>query len=136
MILIDTAPLVALCDPRESRHEQSALELERLLPAGLGTCDAVLAEACFHLPRPAQRARLRAVVDEFLVETLPTHTAQFRSEVFDWLSKYQDHEPDWADGCIAVLCGHNRKLKIWTHDREFLTVWRRPDGKPLPLAVE
>jgi len=61
--------------------------------------------------------------------------AGFRSDVFDWLDKYGDHDPDWADGCLAVLSGRNPARKIWTYDREFRTTWRRPDGTALPLAV-
>jgi hypothetical protein len=52
------------------------------------------------------------------------------------LLEYSDHEPDWADGCIAVLSGRNTALKIWTYDREFGTTWRRPDGTRIPLAVQ
>jgi hypothetical protein len=40
-----------------------------------------------------------------------------------------------ADGCIAVLSGRDRRLKVWTYDREFRTTWRRPDGTVIPMAV-
>lgn len=56
-------------------------------------------------------------------------------DVFEGLVKYADHEPDWTDGCIAVLSGQDKGLKVWTYDREFHTIWRRPDGTPIPLAV-
>ena len=59
----------------------------------------------------------------------------FWIEVFDWLAKYADQEPDWADGCLAVLSGRHKDLRIWTYDREFRTTWRRPDGTAIPLAV-
>jgi predicted nucleic acid-binding protein len=55
--------------------------------------------------------------------------------VFHWLTKYAEHEPDWADACIAVLCGHDKRLKVWTYDREFRTTWRRLDGTVIPMAV-
>jgi hypothetical protein len=55
--------------------------------------------------------------------------------VFDWMEKYADHEPDWTDGCLAVLCGRDRSLKVWTCDTEFRSIWRRPDGSTVPLAV-
>lgn len=58
------------------------------------------------------------------------------SDVFAWLVKYADHEPDWADGCIAVLCGYHKGLKVWTYDREFQTTWRRADGKAIALAIK
>jgi predicted nucleic acid-binding protein len=135
MILVDTGPLVAVCDPRDRRHRPAATQLSRLAPRGLHACDAVLAEACFHLPHRAQRQRLRAVCDELRIDVLPTHDPAFRADVFAWLIKYGDQEPDWADGCIAVLCGRDPRLKVWTYDREFRTTWRRPDGSVIQLAV-
>lgn len=64
MILIDTTPLVALCDARDSRHRVALKDLEALASARLGVCEAVLMEACFHLPSRAQRHRLRAALDQ------------------------------------------------------------------------
>jgi hypothetical protein len=92
-------------------------------------------EACFHLPHHSQRERLRALLHELDIESLPTYGVDFQADVFAWLLKYSDHEPDWADGCITVLCGRRPRVKVWTHDREFRTTWRRPDGKSIPLAV-
>ena len=54
----------------------------------------------------------------------------------EWLLKYAEHEPDWADGCLAVLCGRNESLRLWTYDREFRTTWRTPDGRTIRLAVD
>jgi predicted nucleic acid-binding protein len=136
MTLTDTGPLVALCDPRDAQHAAAKGDLARLAPVGLRVCEAVLAEACFHLPHKMQRERLRAVVTDLRIETLPTHDPEFQADVFAWLIKYGDHEPDWADGCVAVLCGRDTRLKVWTYDREFQTTWRRPDGRAIPMAVK
>ena len=42
MILIDTTPLVALCDPRDSKHRMAVKQLASLVGEPLTTCDAVL----------------------------------------------------------------------------------------------
>jgi hypothetical protein len=111
-------------------------DLEALAPVRLGVCEAVLMEACFHLAIGAQRQRLRAVLDQLHIAAAPpTDDRGFWLEVLDWLSKYADHEPDWADGCLAVLSGRDANLKVWTYDREFRTTWRRPDGTAIPMAV-
>ena len=136
MILVDTTPLVALCDARDSRHDTAVKHLARLVPARLWVCEAVLVEACFHLPYQNQRERLQAVLDEFDVGSLPTQEPAFWTDVFRWLMKYADQEPDWADGCIAVLSGRHERLRVWTYRREFRTTWRRLDGKPIPLALK
>ena len=135
MIAVDTGPLVALCDPRDRRHANAVTHLTRLASAGLRVCEAVLVETCFHLPLLAQRHRLRALLTELRIDELPTEGPDFRAEVLAWLIKYGEHEPDWADGCLAVLCGRDPTLKVWTYDREFRTTWRRPDGRAIPMAV-
>ena len=136
MILVDTSPLVALCDSRDAKHRTAVKHLEKLANAELATCEAVLMEACFHLPHRSQRLRLHAMLTEFRIGALPdTADRRFWSDVFEWLVKYADHDPDWADGCIAVLAGRDKDLKVWTYDREFTTIWRRPDGTVIPLAA-
>jgi len=136
VILIDTTPLVALCDARDSKHRTALKHLELFASDELGVCDAVLTEACFHLPNRSQRQRLRALLRDLSMQALPlTDERAFWLDVFDWLAKYADHEPDWADACLAVLSGRDKDLKIWTYDREFLTTWRRPNGAAIPLAV-
>jgi len=136
VILIDSTPLVALCDAREHRHRTAVKHLESLAPDDFAVCDAVLTEACFHLPHQSQRQRLRALLLQLNVQALPgAYEATFWLDVLDWLAKYADHEPDWADACLAVLSGRDKELKVWTYDREFRTTWRRPNGTAIPLAV-
>ncbi|MBI3263365.1 MAG: PIN domain-containing protein [Acidobacteria bacterium] len=136
MILIDTGPLVALCDPRDGLHTAAMQHLEDLARIPLCTCEAVLVEACFHLPHRAQRQRLRALLEHLnIAPASSVGDYAFWAAVFHWLAQYAEHEPDWADGCIAVLCGQEKGLKVWTYDREFRTTWRRPDGTAIPMAV-
>ena len=136
MILVDTTPLVALCDARDSKHRTALKHLESLAADEFAVCEAVLTEACFHLPHRSQRQRLGALLDKLSVQPLPvTHERMFWLDVLLWLATYADHEPDWADGCLAVLSERDRELKVWTYDREFRTTWRRPNGTAIPLAV-
>lgn len=136
MILIDAGPLVALCDDRDSKHRIAVRHLESLAANTIVVCEAVLTEACFHLPYRTQRQRLRALLHDLGVQPFPgAGEPDFWLEVFDWLVQYADHEPDWADGCLAVLSGRDRAMKVWTYDREFRTTWRRPNGTAIPLAV-
>jgi predicted nucleic acid-binding protein len=135
-ILLDTGPLVALCDSRDEKHGMAVKHLDLLGASEFALCDAVVTEACFHLPYRSQRQRLRALLDDLAVQPVPVaNESAFWFEVFAWLTKYADHQPDWADGCLAVLSGRNRDAKVWTYDREFRTTWRRPNGTVIPLAV-
>lgn len=136
MILIDTGPLVALCDRRDGRHRAALADLAALLPSRLALCEGVLAEACFHLPHHQQRQRLRRWLDDLDVVPAPGAAApDFWTDVFAWLARYEEHEPDWTDACLAVLSGRETGAKVWTYDNEFKTTWRRLDGRPIPLAI-
>jgi predicted nucleic acid-binding protein len=136
VILVDTGPLVALADARDGRHRTAVSHLRSLIAGDLAVCDAVIVEAGFHLPQPSQRRRLRAIVHDLRIRPVPIQDERtFRLDVFDWLAKYGEHEPDWADACLAVLSEHDTAAKIWTYDREFRTTWRRPNGTAIPLAV-
>ena len=137
MTLVDTGPLVALCDARDAKHRTAATQLRAVAGGGMAVCDAVLCETCFHLPHLPQRQRLHALLRDLRIRPAAVDDEwTFRLDVFDWLATYADHEPDWADGCLAVLSGHNPKVKIWSFDREFRTTWRRPNGTPIPLAMK
>ena len=109
MILIDTTALVALCDPRDSLNKTALRHLKTLARSPFAICEPVLAETCFHLSAVSQRKRLQATLEA--LDVTPAAIGDSTSlweEVFNWLNKYADHEPDWADGCLAVLCGRDR----------------------------
>ena len=113
MILVDTTPLVALVDRRDGRHRLALSQLDQLRTNEFGTCEAVLVEACFHLPYREQRERLRAWLDRLDVKPLPdVDQVNLREDVFSWILKYADHQPDWADACIAVLSGRDHSLEV------------------------
>ena len=133
MILIDTGPLVALVDPHDQNYRRAVAEGEQLVAVPLLLTLPVLTEAHFHLRSPRQRLRLAGVLDR-LDLTIADVDPTTLDEVFRWLGRYATHQPDFADACLAVLSGGDRRLKVWTHDAEFETIWRRPDGSPIPLA--
>ena len=136
MILLDAAPVVALCDPRDGLNRTALRDLDRLAREPLVLCAPVLTEACFLLPHAVQRARLRSVIARFSVRAYRSDDeSRLWTEIFDWMAEYQDHEPDWTDGYLAVVSGKERRFKLWTYDREFRTTWRRPDGTAIPLAT-
>lgn len=136
MILLDTTPLVALCDPRDALHTTALEDLDRVARRPMFVCAPILTEACFLLAHPIQRKRLDRLLVELAVRpVLIEDETRLWRDVFAWLQKYAEHDPDWADGTLAVVSGLERKAKVWTYDREFRTTWRRPDGTQIPLAV-
>jgi len=136
VILIDTTPLVALCDPRDNLHAKALADVDRLSRQPLVLCAPVLTEACFLLDHPVQRERLERILVALSVRPFTTDDeARLWREVFQWLGRYAEHEPDWADGYLAIASGREKKAKVWTYDGEFRTTWRQLDGTRIPLAV-
>jgi len=134
VILFDTGPLVALCEPRDALNRTALRDLDRASRETLLLCAPVLTEACFLLTHPVQRTRLRRMLDDLPVRACKSDDeGGLWSDVFLWLTDYQEHRPDWTDGYLAVLSGQDRNLRLWTYDREFRTTWRRPDGTAIPL---
>jgi hypothetical protein len=102
----------------------------------LVVCTPVLTETCFHLARGVKRQRLRRLLTEFSVVPYATDREdELWLAVLDWLARYAEHEPDFADGYLAVVSGIERRSKVWTYESEFRTTWRRTDGTRIPLAV-
>lgn len=136
MILLDTAPVVALCDPRDSLNRRALRDLDRLARQPLLLCVPVLTEVCFLLRRRVQRERLRRFLTELSVTAYRSDDeGGLWVEVFEWLMRYEEHDPDWADAYLAVISGRHSGVRVWTYDAEFRTIWRRPDGSRIPLAA-
>jgi predicted nucleic acid-binding protein len=134
MILLDTNALVALVEPRGSLGPRAAADLQRVRARTLLVPTAILAESLHFLRHRAQRARLRAMIDQAMIELHPVNEDRaLLDEILDWLEKYAEHAPDFADALLAVLCGRDRRLAVWSYDKDF-HIWRRPDGSRIPLA--
>jgi uncharacterized protein len=132
-VLVDTGPLVALCDPSDGLHSRALKELDRLkgdLTVGL----PALTEAFFLLPGAHLRARVVALFDRGLMKLEePSNLEALSERTFKWLERYAEHQPDFADGWLVEWASAER-LAVWTFDREFSTVWRTLKGKRVMLA--
>src|SRR4030095_12451439 len=133
MIARCTEVVVAVGDERDQRHRVAARDLRSLQSGGLGVTSLVLCESLFLMPERYLRQRL-----EYLLRHLGFQPARLEdpwwAEVFSWLDRYADHEPDLADAELAILSSREKRHKIWTYDREFREIWRRGDGSRLPVV--
>jgi predicted nucleic acid-binding protein len=137
VILIDTGPLVALCDARDGLHARARADFSKLGAERFGVCTPVVAEAVFHLRAGPQRVRLRELLVSLDAAFLfPSGEDELWSGAFDWIAQYAEHRPDLADAYLVLMSGEVRHARVWTYDEEFRTIWRRPDGSAVPLAIE
>jgi predicted nucleic acid-binding protein len=133
--LIETGPLVALCDARGELHDGALSEVDRIGTRQIIALGAVLCEACFLLDTQALRSRLHALLTKLdVLGRAEEHERTFRDSVFAWLERYSEHQPDYADACLAIASEWDRAIDVWTFDSEFSTTWRRSDGSRIPVA--
>lgn len=130
MILVDTNVLVALADERDALHRRAKRDLRKMTPP-FGVTSVVLSETFFLLEESYLRARLGLLLERLPIQPVEPDVPWW-SEVLVWMARYADHRPDLCDGMLAVL-GARIPASIWTYDREFRRLWRRPDGKPLAV---
>jgi predicted nucleic acid-binding protein len=136
VILVDTGPLVALCDPRDGLHARAVRDLDRLDSGPFVTCASVLAEACFILHHAVQRERLRRLLSQLPIRSAPEAEPEaIWQDALQWMIRYGEHDPDWTDAFIVILASRAKRARLWTYDREFRTTWRGLDGRKVPLAV-
>lgn len=136
-IFIDTNVLLALVRTVDPLHDVARSDLDRLRKHDLQLPAPVLVEACHFMRRVDQRARLADFIRTFDMQAVSVpDDNDFRLMVFDWMMRYAEHTPDYADACLCVLSAKQEKSKIWTYDSEFRYIWRRPDGSAVPLAVK
>ncbi len=136
MILVDSTPLVALCDRKDALHGRALGDLDRLARQRLVVSDAVLAEVLHLLPEEPARVRLAHLVEGLPIGALrDERPVESRLAAFRWLAQYAEHAPDWADATLVIASSHDKKARVWTYDSEFKTTWRRPNGTRVPLAA-
>jgi predicted nucleic acid-binding protein len=133
--LVDTGPLVGLCDPDDQHHLRATKEID-LLHGSLCVGLPVLTEAHFLLKAPHRRKRLMSFIQRGLFQlALPKQPDSIALTSLIWLERYAEHDPDFSDGHLVCWAERERDVAIWTFDQEFRTTWRTLRGKRVRLSV-
>ena len=126
--IADTGFLVAFAN-RNDRYHDWAVEVAERVTEPLLTCEAVLAEAAFHLQSvPLVFAMIREglVVPSFdCLENLP--------QLASLAKRYDDRHPDLADLCLIRMSELHPRHSVVTVDREDFRVYRRNRRETIPL---
>jgi predicted nucleic acid-binding protein len=126
--IADTGFLVAFGN-RKDQHHAWALKLAERVTEPLLTCEAVLAEAAFHL---RNSALVLAFVAQGLVRpalVLGDHLARLA----ELAHRYAGREPDLADLCVIRLSELNPRHPVITTDLNDFRVYRRGRREAIPL---
>ncbi|MDX1406840.1 MAG: PIN domain-containing protein [Saprospiraceae bacterium] len=127
--IADTGFLVAFANRRD-RHHDWAVELAAQLTEPLLTCEAVLAEAAFHL---RDTALVLAMLREGLV-TLAFDCNDHLPQLDQLARRHRDRRPNLADLCLIRMSELWPDHRVITVDREDFRVFRRNKREMIPLV--
>ena len=126
--IADTGFLVAFAN-RHDRHHAWALTVAEQVTEPLLSCEAVLAEAAFHLQSVSI---VLAMIRDGLVEVAfdcRDHWPQLEALAH----RYADRHPDLADLCLVRLSELHPRHSVITVDREDFKVYRRNKREMIPI---
>ncbi|MHC4470166.1 MAG: type II toxin-antitoxin system VapC family toxin [Planctomycetota bacterium] len=132
-ILLDTGPLVAFLNRRDTFHDWVSEFLTTVSPPLL-TCEAVVTEACFILRRleGGPRAALDLVARGIVRPTF--RLEQEIEAVSSLVKRYADVPMSLADACLVRMTELERASKVLTLDRDF-RIYRRNRRRVIPVIM-
>jgi predicted nucleic acid-binding protein len=126
--IADTGFLVAFANRRD-RHHEWAVSLASRVTEPLLTCEAVLAEAAFHL---GDVSLVLALVRDSLVD-LAFDCNDHWPQLAALATRYRARAPDLADLCLIRMSELHSEHPVITVDREDFRVYRRNKREMIPL---
>jgi predicted nucleic acid-binding protein len=132
-VFVDTGPIVALLDRRDTHHEWAKREIAHLREPLL-TCEAVVSEVFFLLSRVrGGNATLIALLRDGLVRMAANFSYRdHAAEILDRLERYSSVPMSFADACLVRMSEIERDCLVFTTDRDFLT-YKRNRRQSIPL---
>ncbi len=133
--LLDTGPLVAYLDARDSAHAEVVACLDRFT-GDLFTTSAVITEAMHFVTSSREGPRLLA---EFVAASRLTvfdfTQPATLSEAAGLMEKYSDLPMDLADATLVLLAEQLEVIEVLSLDRRGFAVFRTRDRKPFRLVL-
>ena len=126
--IADTGFLVAFARANDVHHDW-AVGVASRVQEPLLTCEAVLAEAAFHL---RSAALVLAMLDDGLIQ-LAFECADHLPRLAELAKAYADREPDLADLCLIRISELHPRHSVITVDRADFRVYRRNKREAIPL---
>jgi predicted nucleic acid-binding protein len=127
--IADTGFLVAFGNRRDQHHSW-AVEIASEVTSPLLTCEAVLAEAAFHL---GNVPLVLAMIREGLVAVAFECKAHL-SQLSALAVRYEDRRPDLADLCLIRMSELYPRHPVITIDKKDFRVYRRNKREVIPLV--
>lgn len=126
--IADTGLLVAFANRHDEHHDWAVQVAERVTEPLL-TCEAVLAEAAFHLQDTALVVEM--VTEGFV--TIAFDCREHLPHLAALAKRYADRQPDLADLCLIRMSEVHPRHSIITTDRQDFRIYRRNKREAIPL---
>jgi predicted nucleic acid-binding protein len=126
--IADTGFIVAAGD-RDDRHHAWAVKVARSVTEPLLTCEAVLAEATFHL---RSTAYVLTLVEDGLLR-VAFDCSENLTQLRDLASRYSDRNPDLAHLCLIRMSELHPRHVVITVDESDFRAYRRNKRESIPL---
>jgi uncharacterized protein len=126
--IADTGFIVAACNQHDAYHAW-AVNIARSVTEPLLTCEAVLAEAIFHLK---SSSTVLALVQDGLLQ-LALDLSNNLPELQELARRYSDRKPDLADLCLIRMSELHPRHVVITVDESDFRVYRRNKREAIPL---
>jgi len=126
--IADTGFIVAFGNRGDSHHPW-AMEVARKITEPLLTCEAVLAEAAFHL---RSASYVLSLVDDEMLQ-VEFNVAESMVRLRELAERYKDQQPYLADLCIIRMSELHPRHLVITTDRKDFRVYRRNKREAIPI---
>jgi predicted nucleic acid-binding protein len=126
--IADTGFIVAFARANDQHHPW-ALDVAKEITEPLLTCEAVLAEAAFHLESSSY---VLSLVEDELVQ-LAFDFSENLQQLQDLARRYADRKPDLADLCLIRMSELYPRYSVITVDESDFRVYRRNKRETIPL---
>ncbi len=127
--IADTGFIVAFARQND-QHHQWAVELAHSIHEPLLTCEAVLAEATFHL---GSAAYVLSLVEDGLLQVAFDCSSHWE-KLADLARRYADRKPDLADLCLVRMSEIYPRHTVITVDEADFRVYRRNKREVIPIV--
>src|SRR5580698_688953 len=126
--IVDTGFIVAFARSND-QHHPLAIDLSKRITEPLLTCEAVLAEAAFHL---GSTSYVLSLVEDELVQ-VAFELSENMPQLRELARRYADRKPDLADLCLIRMSELRPRHSVITVDESDFRVYRRNKRETLPL---
>jgi len=126
--IADTGLIVAFGN-RTDRFHPWAVDIARGITEPLLTCEAVLAEAAFHLRSVPY---VQSLVEDGML-SIAFEMAKHQQRLAQLAERYQDRHPDLADLCLIRLSELFPRHTVITVDEEDFRIYRRNNRETIPI---